>query len=55
MDEHQKDGVAKSGIAREPMTVAEFSVRLGKPLNMVIMVLLKQGVVAAKNQRSPSL
>lgn len=45
MDEHQKDGVC-----RIPMTVAELADRLNKPVNMVIMLLLKQGVVAAKNQ-----
>lgn len=45
MDEHQKDG-----IAREPMTVAELAERLKKPVNILIMLLLKQGVVAAKNQ-----
>lgn len=50
MNEHQKDSVVKGGVAREPMTVAELAERLNKPVNMVIMVLLKQGVVASKNQ-----
>lgn len=45
MDEHQKVGVA-----RVPMTVADLAERLKKPVNMVIMLLLKQGVIAAKNQ-----
>lgn len=34
----------------EPMTVGEAAVRLGKPINEVIITLLKHGVVSAKNQ-----
>lgn len=50
MDEHQKDGVTKNCISREPMTVAALADCLGRPANAIIMLLLKQGVMAARNQ-----
>lgn len=44
-DEHRNCVVEKI-----PMTVADLADRLNKPISVVIMLLLKQGVAAAKNQ-----
>ncbi len=44
------DEQQKLGIVCAPMTVGELSEKLNRPVNAVIVMLLKQGIVATRNQ-----
>ena len=46
----QKAAVVEEALVVEPMTVAQLSQKIHKPVNEIILTLLKQGVVSSKNQ-----